>query len=108
MSEIRKQVFDKTKQLNAKAWNKELIDKNTAKLIEYYSDPRKAHRTKEAHLCKCCYYYDTARIGGNAITTVGCGNCGKEISFANTCTDLLCDECAAELKACKHCGQKMD
>ena len=108
MNEIRKKTFDNIVQLNAKARNKEHIEKTTAKLIEYYSDPRKAHRVKEAHLCKYCYYFYTDRIGGCAITVVGCGNCGEEIVFGNTCTDVLCDKCAAELKACKHCGQKMD
>ena len=108
MVEIRKQVFDKCVQDNAKARNKEHINKTTAGLIEYYSDPRKAHRTKESHLCRYCYYFATARIGGCAMTTVGCGNCGKEMTFASTFVDRLCDECVAELKACKHCGQKMD
>lgn len=108
MSEVRKRTFDKYVQYNAKAQNKEHINNVTIKIIEYYSDPRKEHRVKVAHLCKYCYYYDTARIGGSMITTVGCGNCGKEITFGNTCTDILCDECASELKACKHCGQKID
>jgi len=104
----RKQILDKTKMLNAKYYNKEYIDKTSAKLILYYSDPDKKIRIKEKHLCKFCYYANTSRIGGSAMTTVICANCDKELTFENTCVDILCDKCAEELKVCKHCGQKMD
>lgn len=105
---VREQHFDKCIQLNAKANHKEYIDKITAKLISYYSDPNKKWRKEHNHLCKYCNYVNTDRIGGAMLTTVTCGNCGQEMTVANTCTDLLCDECAKELNCCKHCGQKMD
>jgi len=106
----RKQSLTKSQQLDMKTRNKNHIEKTTIRLIQYYSDPNKKQRTKEEHLCKYCYYYYTDRIGGAMITTVICANenCDKELSFSNTCTDLLCDECAEKLKLCKHCGQKMD
>lgn len=106
--EVRKQNFDKAMQLNVKERHKSHIESVSAKLIAYYSDPAKKFRQKEKHLCKYCNYFDTARIGGCAITLVGCANCGKEMSFANTCTDVYCDEYAEKLNVCKHCGQKMD
>jgi len=106
--EHRKMKFDECIKLNAKARNKGYIDSITAKLIKYYSDPDKKKRIKEEHLCKSCYYVETSRIGGSAITTVICANCNTEMTFGNTCVDILCDKCAEELKVCKHCGQKMD
>jgi hypothetical protein len=100
--------LDKTIQLNSKYRNKQYIEDTSKKIILYYSDPDKKIRIQQEHLCKFCYYVNTSRIGGSAITTVICANCDVEITFGNTCVDILCDKCAEELNVCKHCGQKMD
>lgn len=106
--EPRKMKLDESKKLNAKYYNKKYIEETSKKLILYYSDPDKKVRVKEKHLCKYCYYVNTSRVGGSAITTVICANCDEKLTFGNTCSDILCDKCAEELKICKHCGQKMD
>jgi len=106
--EPRKMKLDESIKLNSKHWNKQYIEKMSAKLILYFSDPSKKVRIKNKHLCRYCYYANTSRIGGAAITTVVCANCDKELTFSNTCVDILCDECAEKLNVCKRCGQKMD
>lgn len=92
---------------NTKYLNKEHISKMTAGLIGYYADPEKRIRLNDG-LCKYCYYVQTSRIGGCAITHRNCDNCGDEMVFGNTCTDVLCKKCAVEIGYCKHCGQKLD
>jgi len=92
--------------LSAKVRNKSYVDEITKNLLSYYADVEKKER-KNKHLCRYCYYID-AKIGGFAITTVICANCDKEMSFKNTCVDVLCNECAEKLGLCKRCGQKMD
>ena len=104
----RQQTFDKCQQINTKAQHKDYIDSITTKLLNYYSDPEKKNRKNNKHLCRYCFYVDTSRIGGCAMTTINCACCGREMLFANTCTDVFCDECAAELNYCKHCGVKID
>lgn len=99
--------WDKHDEENERHWHKEEIEKVTAGLIGYYSDNNKKAR-KSAHLCKYCFYYHTSRIGGAAMTTRACANCGEEMMFGSTCTDVFCNKCAEELKMCKHCGQKME
>lgn len=100
-------MIDKCKVLDAKSRNKNHIAKLSAKLIAYYSDIEKKARAAKG-LCKYCFYVATDRIGGSAITHKECANCGKDMTFGNTCTDYLCPECAIETKHCKHCLQKMD
>jgi len=68
---------------------------------KFSNDPEKRKRLEEC-LCPICYY-EKSRIGGSAIRTVECV-CGKEMHFANTCTDNLCDDCAEDRGCCKHCG----
>lgn len=102
-----KQARLKENARNRKYYNKEHIDKLTAGLINYYSDPQKKARLAYG-LCKYCFYVHNDRIGGAAITYHKCDNCGKEMNFGNTCTDNFCLECAIELKHCKHCGAKQD
>lgn len=106
--EAKKIKYDESFKLNAKTRNKMYIEKTTGKLLAYYADNEKKIRVNHIHLCKSCYYYNTDRIGGSAMTTSNCINCGQEMMFSNTCVDILCENCAKELKACKHCGQKMD
>lgn len=100
--------IDEYIKLNAKTRNKRYIEETTHNLLKYYSDLDKKVRIHEKHLCRSCYYVFNSRIGGSAITTVVCANCDDELTFGNTCVDILCDKCAGELKLCKHCGQKID
>jgi len=87
--------------------NREYVDKLSAKLIRYYSDPDKKGRLAKG-LCKSCSYIFTDKIGGQAFTHKNCDACDVEMIFPNTCTNSFCLECAIELKYCRHCGQKMD
>jgi hypothetical protein len=105
----KKRTWSKSDIINANFRNKEYIEKTAARLIRYYADERKSER-KTKKLCRSCFYVDTGRIGGSAITTVICSaeGCDKEMTFGNTCTDIFCDECAEKQKLCKHCGAKMD
>lgn len=105
--EQKKKEWNKEDIRNASYYNKAHINEITAKLIKYYSDEEKAIR-KSKNLCKCCFYYNTSRIGGAAITTRPCAECDTEMHFGNTCTDIFCDKCANKLNLCKHCGAKMD
>jgi hypothetical protein len=99
--------FDKCDLLNANCRRKEHVDSMRTKLTNYDEDnDRKTRRSNQ--LCRYCYYVNRERIGGSAITVTNCRNCDKEISFANTCTDEFCPECATYLKQCKHCGGRMD
>lgn len=102
-----KQKWDKCKELNERARHKEYVEGVSARLIQYYFDPNKSAR-KAKHLCKFCFYVETSRIGGCAITNTVCATCDTEMSFGNTCTDVFCEKCAEELKMCKHCGARMD
>lgn len=104
--DMRKKELDQSYILNTKASQKEYINKITLSALGFHSDNAKKNRLL-SHLCKFCYYINTSRIGGCAITTVKCSKCEKEISFGNTCVDVLCRECAEEYKLCKHCGLKV-
>ena len=105
--EIRKRKWAATSEMNTRYRNKDHVEGTTARLIQYYADKDKKTR-KETHMCRYCFYFNTSRIGGSAITSVGCANCDIKMTFGNTCTDVFCDECADQLKMCKHCGAKMD
>lgn len=94
--------------LNTTARNKNYIEELSGKLIQYYKDQNKKIRRNDEIQCKYCYYINTARIGGSAITTTNCRNCNEEMVFGNTCTDLFCGECGTELNLCSHCGAKLD
>jgi hypothetical protein len=77
--------------------------RNAQKLQED-SDRAKRHAKAE---CLACFYL-WGRIGGAAITTTQCGRCETEITFGNTCVDVLCLECAKRLGLCVHCGGDME
>lgn len=102
-----KREWNKEDIRNSTYRNKSHIEEMTKKMIRYYADDNKSSR-KSKHLCKYCFYINTSRIGGCAITIRPCSNCEKEMPFSNTCTDVFCNKCAEELKLCKHCGAKMD
>ena len=68
-------------------------------------DPEKEKRLKQ-QLCNICYY--GSRVGGAMITSKACESCGKEQTFSNTNTDILCQECAKNMGVCKHCGSDMN
>lgn len=100
-------IIENSYSKNTKYFNKKIIEKQTEKLLRYYSDQDKKERKKEG-LCKFCYYYNCDRIGGCAITIKNCENCGTEMSFGSTATDMYCLDCAIENGICKQCGQKID
>jgi hypothetical protein len=103
-------MLDANKIENAKQrkhLNKEYVNKQTAGLLGYYSDPNKKVRLASG-LCKYCYYIKTNRIGGAAMTSRKCDCCNEDMMFGSTCTDSLCLKCALEIKHCKHCSQKLD
>lgn len=66
------------------------------------NDPDKDWRQAKGE-CPVCFYV-WGRVGGASITTTQCGRCEKELTFGNTCVDVLCLDCANKLGLCVHCG----
>jgi len=81
--------------------NKDVIES----FKRYLEDPDKKKRI-ESQECVYCFY--AGKMGGAAITKSFCGLCEKEMTFASTCTDRLCKECAASKGLCKHCASDME
>lgn len=71
------------------------------------SDVEKEKR-ESMHLCLCCYYARSQRIGGAAITSKPCGVCEETMQFGSTATDAVCDSCAKEQGLCKQCGADIE
>lgn len=69
-------------------------------------DPDKVKR-KAAQKCIRCYY-DSARIGGAAMTERACGICDEPQTYGSTATDELCQACADRNLLCKQCGGDVD
>lgn len=95
---------------NAKStrdFHKKVIERQTFKLLNYYSDAERSKRKNE-NLCKFCYYYCKDSISGQAVSMSVCENCKQSMVFPTTDTDVLCEDCAKTLHCCKHCGAKMD
>ena len=76
----------------------ELVEKVT-------NDTDKAKRL-ERNWCKACHY--SSHLGGCAMTTRPCMNCEKDVGYGSTNTDVLCLDCAKQLKLCKHCGGDLE
>jgi hypothetical protein len=68
-------------------------------------DPDKKER-KASQLCVFCYYRSS--IGGAAMTSRDCQDCGVPMMFSSTNTDCLCKACAKNLKVCRHCSADMN
>lgn len=98
---IVKNVFDIAKCQNVTALQKQYIE-HCRKIVE---DPDKEKRIK-AKECVICFY--SSKVGGSVLTYHMCESCGKEMSFVNTCVDVLCEDCAEKMRLCKHCGADMD
>ena len=77
--------------------------------LEYYgrvlNDPENEQRVA-AQVCQVCHY--RGRVGGTACTSQQCAFCETVMRFGNTCTDVLCQPCAAAKRLCKHCGGDID
>lgn len=71
--------------------------------IGVLTDHEKDHRLKLC-LCVTCYYVNNSRIGGSAITNRPCGVCEQDMTFCNTCTDVVCSECGKQHELCVRCG----
>lgn len=84
--------------------SKDRCEDYPAKALAMLTDSERKKRTTEAQECKCCYYLNTGRIGGAAITHKPCDLCGKEMAFGSTCTDRICKECSRENELCTFCG----
>lgn len=97
-----KQIKRDATRLNKKAFL-EYFNKGS----KYIADPEQDIR-KEKGLCKLCYYVYNQRIGGDAITTRPCFNCGEKQTYASTSTDALCLDCSKKRKLCKRCMQQID
>ena len=73
------------------------------KALRFLADPDKVKRLEEV-TCKRCYYIWTGRISGQAFTDVPCGICEMTVTYANTDTNKLCNDCAKKNELCAHCG----
>lgn len=82
---------------------KQHIESMRKRLSEYDSNPS----GKDGY-CGYCSYINSDRIGGSAITNIECSLCSTTMTFANTCTDTLCKECAAENVICRKCGADIE
>lgn len=103
----RKRIINKGNIAHANSRAKINIESILERADRLKKDPEKKKRLSES-LCKCCYYVDTMRVGGATITQIDCGICDKEMSFSNTCVDVICPECAKKHELCKHCGADID
>lgn len=83
----------------AKDWCEDYPAKALAMLTD--SDKKKRIERQE---CKSCFYLNTGRIGGAAITQKPCDLCGVEMCFGSTCTDRICNQCSKENELCAFCG----
>ena len=83
--------------------NKHRIEMMSARLLEFYTDPRVEDRKTKA-LCRVCYYVDRSRIGGAVMTTQPCGVCEIDVLYGSTATDVLCVPCGVKNKLCRQCG----
>ena len=83
------------------------IDGMRIRLEDFDRDSDKKARL-EAQECKYCWYINTQRLGGAAITNTNCSVCGKEMVFGSTNVDKVCKECAKEHELCKHCGTDLN
>lgn len=105
MKAIKKRCDNAT--IEHSTWSAKIrIDRTIGMAEKYKTDPDKKERL-EYNLCPV-HYYNEDRVGGAVITKIECAICGKELSFSNTCVDMLCDKCASELNLCKHCGGDID
>ena len=94
--------FTLDKCLNAMALSRGYYE-DCKKVIE---DPDKKNRLEKSECVLCYYYY--GKIGGSVMTSTECGSCNKELSFGNTCVDVLCPECAKKYRVCRHCGADLE
>lgn len=98
---LRKRIIDLHDVQQQTALHREWIVAQGRKLKDALEDPRKSERTK-VHECQYCYYI-ISWICGQGFTDWVCSNCGKEDTWANTCTPYLCHECAGKLGLCVMC-----
>lgn len=97
-----KQIKRDATRLNKKAYIEQF-----SKIAGYTTDPDREDRNQKG-LCRLCYYIYPDRIGGSAVTTRPCFNCGENQMYGSTSTDPLCLGCSKKTKMCKRCMQKMD
>ncbi len=87
--------------------NKREVEHLCSAVDEYRSGKREDER-RGKRLCPNCFYFNTSRIGGCAMTNKDCEKCGDTETYSSTCTDKLCAKCSDELCLCKHCGVDID
>lgn len=68
---------------------------------KFDKDPKVNERLKEQE-CIVCYYQ--TQIVLHAFTDSNCVNCDVKMTFSNSSTDKLCEDCAKQHNCCKHCG----
>lgn len=74
-----------------------------AKMIEFLSDSRQKARCEKKE-CRACFYLNSSRWGGAAMTEGSCGICAEVKLFGSTVIDALCEKCATKHRLCIHCG----
>ena len=100
-------AWDKAKQYWETGMRKERAREHILRSMNYLNDSERKER-RGNNICKFCYYLYPDRVGGCAMTTSNCKNCGNPELYPSTCTDTLCTTCAIATKSCKHCGSKLD
>ena len=88
--------------------NVNMVNSVRKKLARYVLDQDVKTRISDKGLCKYCYYIETSRVGGSAMTTIHCPLCAEAMHFNSTSVDFVCKNCSATRYVCRRCGQKMD
>jgi len=86
--------------------NKMRLNALRKKLHDYSIDRNKDVRLKK-RWCRTCMYLND-RIGGAAITTKTCDECGESVVYSSTVTGAVCNKCSEKLGICAQCGGDID
>jgi len=101
MREIRKQQHS----LYSLEWANTLAKDRLEWAKRLIEDAEKDER-KQKQECVVCYF--SKRVGGAMTTKVECAYCDRVMTFGNTCTDVMCIDCARKRRLCKHCGADIE
>lgn len=76
---------------------------NIARALSYLLDKDKKTRLERLE-CRWCFYWESSRIGGAAMTNWLCGVCAKEQMHGSTAVPRLCNPCGKKHELCVECG----
>ena len=101
MRTLRRRAIDLFAVQQQTARNRQTIEESAQRARDAQTDPRMPDRTI-ARQCQLCFYL-RSWICGQAFTYWVCSHCGKEDTWADTCTPYLCNDCSDKLGLCVMC-----